>query len=249
MFELEDHPMLKGQIGIIGIENLSLANMFAKLFTCNWDKIDRALMATGNYRQEEKNGWRYQCASKSKQFAWDELFHRSANYCGFDNTKKILIKLLQGNATFTNEILDGIADGFIASCTSNSTYPWRYYYVKYDAFRPGSYGKLRNSEASKKPYLFSVMQTKTQWSQNTYMPYLKIVDDYHLSHYDMGQKLLYDDRYIVCENASYKVKRIEDNSIIDTVEISQDKNGIDKEDRVQKLKNYLSSKTIPKTIP
>lgn len=245
MFELEDHPMLKGQIGIIGIENLSLANMFAKLFTCNWDKIDRALMATGNYRQEEKNGWRYQCASKSKQFAWDELFHRSANYCGFDNTKKILIKLLQGNATFTNEILDGIADGFIASCTSNSTYPWRYYYVKYDAFRPGSYGKLRNSEASKKPYLFSVMQTKTQWSQNTYMPYLKIVDDYHLSHYDMGQKLLYDDRYIVCENASYKVKRIEDNSIIDTVEISQDKNGIDKEDRVQKLKNYLSSKTIP----
>lgn len=112
-----------------------------------------------------------------------------------------------------------------------------------------SYGKLRNSEASKKPYLFSVMQTKTQWSQNTYMPYLKIVDDYHLSHYDMGQKLLYDDRYIVCENASYKVKRIEDNSIIDTVEISQDKNGIDKEDRVQKLKNYLSSKTIPKTIP
>lgn len=48
---------------------------------------------------------------------------------------------------------------------------------------------------------------------------------------------------------TYKVKRIEDNSIIDTVEISQDKNGIDKEDRVQKLKNYLSSKTIPKTIP
>lgn len=41
---------------------------------------------------------------------------------------------------------------------------------------------------------------------------------------------------------SYKVKRIEDNSIIDTVEISQDKNGIDKEDRVQKLKNYLSPK-------
>ena len=249
MFELEDHPMLKGQIGIIGIENLSLANMFAELFTCNWDKIDRALMATGNYRQEEKNGWRYQCASKSKQFAWDELFHRSANYCGFDNTKKILIKLLQGNATFTNEILDGIADGFIARCTSNSTYPWRYYYVKYDAFRPGSYGKLRNREASEKPYLFSVMQTKTQWSQNTYMPYLKIVDNYRLSHYDMGQKLLYDDRYIVCENASYKVKRIEDNSIIDTIEISQDENGIDKEDRVQKLNNYSSSKTIPKTIP
>lgn len=45
-----------------------------------------------------------------------------------------------------------------------------------------------------------------------------------------------------------KVKRIEDNSIIDTVEISQDKNGIDKEDRVQKLKNYLSSKVLLKAM-
>lgn len=251
MFKLEDHPMLKGQISIIGIDNLSLADKFAELFTCNWDKIDRALMATGNYMQTERNGWRYQCASKSKQFAWDELFHRSASYYGFDDTKNILVKLLQGNTTFTNNILDSIADGFIADCTSNSTYPWRYYYVKYDAFRPGSFGKLSNREASKKPYLFSVMQTRSLLSENTYMPYLKIVDDSHLSHYDMGQKLLYEDvdRYIVCENDSYKVKSTVDNSIIDTIAISQDANGIDKEDRVQKLKNYLSSKTMPKTIP
>lgn len=81
------------------------------------------------------------------------------------------------------------------------------------------------------------------------MPYLKIFDNYRLSHYDIGQKLLYDDRYIVCENASYKVKSTVDNSVIDTIAISQDANGIDKEDRVQKLKNYLSSKTMPKTIP
>lgn len=249
LFKLEDHPMLKGQIGIIGKENLDLADRFDKLFTCNWDKIDRALMATDNYMQTERNGWRYQCGSKSKQFAWDELFHRSANYDGFDNTKKILIKLLQGNATFTNEILDDIANDFIASCTSTSTYPWRYYYVKYDAFRPGSYGKLRNREASNKPYLFLVMQTRSLLSENTYMPYLKIFDNYRLSHYDIGQKLLYDDRYIVCENASYKVKSTVDDSVIDTIAISQDANGIDKEDRVQKLKNYLSSKTMPKTIP
>lgn len=56
MFKLENHPMLKGQIGIIGIENLSLADKFAELFTCNWDKIDRTLMATGNYGQRERNG-------------------------------------------------------------------------------------------------------------------------------------------------------------------------------------------------
>ena len=230
---------------IVGIDNLSLADKFAELFTCNWDKIDCALMATGNYGQKERNGWRYQYASKSTQIAWDELFHKSANYDGFDNTKNILIELLQGNATFTNDILDDIADGFIADCTSNSTYPWRYYYVKYDAFRPGSYGKLSNSAVSEKPYLFSIMQTKSQWSQNTYMPYLKIADNEHLSRDDMGQKLMYDDRYIVCENASYIVKSIVDDSIIATIAIFQDEKGIDKEDRVQKLKNYLGSKTIP----
>lgn len=54
MFKLEDHPMLKGQIGIIGKENLDLADRFAELFTCNWDKIDHALMATDNYMQTEK---------------------------------------------------------------------------------------------------------------------------------------------------------------------------------------------------
>ena len=73
----------------------------------------------------------------------------------------------------------------------------------------------------------------------------RIVDNEHLSREDMGQKLLYDDRYIVCENASYMVKNIVDDSIIATVAISQDENGIDKEDCVQKLKNYLDPKTIP----
>ena len=174
------------------------------------------------------------------QIAWDELFHKSANY-GFDNTKKILVELLQGNATFTNDILDNIAEAFLSDCTLNSTYPWRYYYVKYSAFRPGSFGKLSNSAVSEKPYLFSVMQTKSQWSQNTYMPYLKIADNEHLSRDDMGQKLLYADKYVVCENASYLVKNVADDSIITTIVVSQNEKGIDTEDRVQTLKTQLAS--------
>ena len=140
-----------------------------------------------------------------------------------------------------NDVLDNIAETFISDCTSNSTYPWRYYYVKYDAFRPGSFGKLSNSAVSEKPYLFSVMQTKSQWSQNTYMPYLKIADNEHLSRDDMGQRLSYADKYIVCENASYVVKNNADDSALETIAISQDENGIDTEDRIQKLKEYLNS--------
>lgn len=202
VFELEDHNMLKGQIGIIGLDNLSLGSRFSSLFTCSWDKIDCALMALGNYGQQERNKWRYQFASKSLQYAWDELFHKSAN-AGFENTHTILVELLKSKESFDDGILDRIISAFLAQCEKDNLYPWNYYYVKYPVFRPGSYGKMSNDDVVNKPYMFSVMQTKTQWSQNTYMPYLKEADDDHLSRDEMGQYLVYDDVYIVCENNSY----------------------------------------------
>ena len=113
--------------------------------------------------------------------------------------------------------------------------------TKYPVFRPGSYGKMSNDDVVNKPYMFSVMQTKTQWSQNTYMPYLKEADDDHLSRDEMGQYLVYDDVYIVCENNSYGVYRNDDDSLTDTVTISQNEAGIDTEDRIIKLKKYIAN--------
>ena len=100
LFSLEDHPMLYGQISILGIENLNLSQRFVSLFNCKWDKIDRALMSTGNYGQKERNGWRYQYGSKSMYAAWNKLFDKSANR-GFDNTKSILVTLLSENEAKT----------------------------------------------------------------------------------------------------------------------------------------------------
>ncbi|MGI6497599.1 MAG: DUF262 domain-containing protein [Oscillospiraceae bacterium] len=238
VFELEDNEMLYGQIGIIGLENLSYGSRFTSLFTCSWDKIDCALMATGNYGQQERNKWRYQYASKSLQLAWNELFHRSAN-SGFDNTKAILISLLETNETFNDDVLDNISSAFITKCENDGIYPWNYYYVKYSVFRPGSFGKLSNTEAATEPYLFSVMQTKSAWSQNTYMPYLKEADDAHLSRDDMGQYLIYAHTYISCENDSYVIYNNDDDSVVETLAISQNPDGIDTEDRIVKLKNYI----------
>ena len=239
LFALEDHEMLKGQVSVVGLENLSLGDQFASLFTCSWDKIDCALMTIGNYGQQERNKWRYQYASKGMQLAWDELFHRSAN-AGFDNTKAILVQLLTTSAAFSDSILDGMISAYIAQCEAAGEYPWNYYYVKYPVFRPGSYGKLSNTEAETKPYLFSVMQTKSQWSQNTYMPYLKEADDAHLSRDSLGQRLVYADTYIVCENAAYVVYKDEDDSVVDTLDIAQNSAGVDIEDRIIKLKSYVA---------
>lgn len=153
----------------------------------------------------------------------------------------ILVELLKSKESFDDGILDGIISAFLAQCEKDNLYPWNYYYVKYPVFRPGSYGKMSNDDVVNKPYMFSVMQTKTQWSQNTYMPYLKEADDDHLSRDEMGQYLVYDDVYIVCENNSYGVYRNDDDSLTDTVTISQNEAGIDTEDRIIKLKKYIAN--------
>lgn len=70
--------------------------------------------------------------------------------------------------------------------------------------------------------------------------YLKEDDD-HLSRDEMGQYLVYDDVYIVCENNSYGVYRNDDDSLTDTVTISQNEAGIDTEDRIIKLKKYIAN--------
>ena len=236
---LEDHPHLKGQISIVGLENLDYAERFISLFSCNWDRIDCALMAVGDYGQQERNKWRWQYASKGMQLAWDELFHRSAN-SGFENTKRILVDLLAKSASFSDDYLKQIADEYIESCETNSTYPWRYYYIKYDSFRPGSYGKYANGQCEESPYLFFVMQTKSSASSSTYIPYLKEADDAHLDRDSLGKRLLYTDRHIICENAAYLLRDNGTEEVIDTIPITQNSDGIDTEDRIILLKDYIA---------
>ena len=238
MNRLEDHPNLYGQISIIGVDHLDYTDRFYSLMNCNLDKIDCALMTIGNYGQQGRMKWRYQFASSRMKEAWDGLFHKSANY-GFEDTSKILIELLSRKEGFTNDILQEMCARFITECEEADRYPWRYYYVKYPVFRPGSYGKLSNTDAAANPYLFSVMQTRTQWSSNTYMPYLKEADPMHLSREDNGQRLVYGDVHIVCTNSSYLVRSNENEEVLDPVQILQDDTGIDMENRIIRLKQYI----------
>ena len=238
VFELEDHYLLHGQISIIGLENLAYMKRFQSLFKCDLDKVDCAMMATGDYGQVERNKWRYQYGS-TYQVAWDGLFHKSAN-SGFDNTKDILIQLLSANTSFSNDILKKIADDYLQDCEKKNLYPFSYYYIKYKEYRPGAFGKMHNNAAAENPYMFLVMQTRTQLSQNSYYPYLKIASESHLSKDDMGQRLIFGDEYIVCTNNSYLRKK-NDDTIVDTISIAQNEDGIDIVDRVIVLKNYIKA--------
>lgn len=238
LYALEDHPYLKGQISIIGLDHLDYADRFGSLFSCNLDLIDCAMMTIGNYSQREQNRWRYQFASHGMQIAWYELFHKSGNI-GFENTSAILVELLSKADTFTNELLSQMIDEFITSCEEANLYPWRYYYVKYNSFRPGRYGKFSNRDVQKEPYLFSVMQTKSQLSSSTYMPYFKEADETHLSRDYMGQRLVYDKHYIICHNSEYLLIDSENDKAIKTFKIQQNIDGIDIEDRILLLKRII----------
>lgn len=238
LFKLEDHNLLNGQIGIVGLENLNYTDRFYSLFNCNQDKINCALMAIGDYGQIEKNNWRYQYGSTTKD-SWTSLFHKSANSY-FEKTKEVLISLLATNENFSNEILKNIINDYLQECEDKKLYPFRYYYIKYSEYRPQSYGKMYNEDANRKPYMFLVMQTKSYLSRNSYYPYLKVADESHLSKDDMGQRLTFENKYITCENSSYLVKT-DDNILVDTITIAQNKDGIDTEDRIIRLKEYIKN--------
>lgn len=242
LFALEDHPNLKGQIGIVGLDHVDYEDRFASLFRCDRDRIDCALMATGDYGQQERNRWRWQYGSWWMQTAWDELFHRSANM-GFEKTKAVLAELLSKADAFSDDSLKQIADDFLADCEAGSTYPWRYYYVKYPSFRPGRYGKYSNGHFENQPYMFSVMWTRSQGSSNAYMPYLKEADEAHLDKDSMGRRLVYGDRHIVCENAAYLIRDNETGEVLERIEIKQNESGVDMEDRIVLLKKYLAGKS------
>lgn len=247
LFELEDHFLLKGQISIIGLDNLNMAYRFKSLFNCKFDRIDCALMALGDYGQLEDTKGRYQYGSSTMQSAWKNLFHQSANKeKEFENTNKILITLLSKNETFTDDILNQIANNYIKDCEDNNKYTFQYYYIKYKEYRPGKYGKLSNSNKTNNPYLFSVLATAVQLSENSYMPFLKAADNTHISREDYGQKLIYGDEYICCTNNSYVRKKKSDNSVVDEILINQNEKGIDTEDRIIKLKKYIEQ-NFPKT--
>ncbi len=170
--------------------------------------------------------------------AWDALFHKSGNR-GFERTRAILLELLSKSESFTDAFLLQIIGDFTSACERECLYPWRYYYVKYPSFRPGKYGKYSNSDVASQPYLFSVMQTKLYWSSNTYLPYLKEADDAHLSRESCGQRLVFQDRHIVCRNDAFDLRENKTEEVIKTIPIPQNADGIDTADRILLLKQFL----------
>lgn len=239
LFQLEDHDLLHGQISVVGLENPGLFPRFKSLFDCNWDLVDCALMSIGLYTQRE-TGKRHQLGSSARRHvtSWRNLFHKSkSNSSGaFNNTKKILCSLLEKSANFTNDYLHKIIQEYIVLCETQSTFTLQYYYLKYPHFRPGSYGKYYWEDCINKPYDALVLLTQSYPSENSYQPFLKTIDDARLSREHKGQRIVLGHVYVTCANDAYMVYRNDTGAKIESIVITQDEAGIDRENRIEKLK-------------
>lgn len=243
LYSLEDHDLLRGQISIIGLDHLDLSDRFVSLFTCNQDRVDCALMAIGDISQQERRTyWRYQFASYGIKDAWLNLFHKSGNSLGFENTHEVLVNLLSRSEFFDDVILSGIADEYISKCENEHIYPWRYYYIKYSEFRPGRYGKAFFDDKENKPYEMLILLTQFNSSESSYIPYLYIADHDHINRDQKGRQLLYPNCYVTMTNGSYEIFDKTSDELIETLVINQNEDGTDIEDRVMKLKVYLDSR-------
>ena len=72
----------------------------------------------------------------------------------------------------------------------------------------------------------------------------KAASDSHLSKEHYGDRLIFDDEYITCEKDSYLIRKNKDDSFVESIEIKQNADGIDIEDRIIVLKNYIEKKYI-----
>ncbi len=238
LFALEDHVILYGQIGIVGLDHPELFARFHSLFECDLDLIDCALMSIGNYAQKERTWRRFQLGSRYlNKTAWKNLFHRSAAD-NFETTKRILHTLLSEREDFTDEYLLQKKNAYLSECERVSLYDWRYYYIKYPEFRPGRYGKYLWWDFQNKPYEMSALWTPSKESANAYHPFLKALGTVDKN--DLGRRMLLREGYVRALNDCYVLYDMETGAEKDRLMIPQNDDGIDTVDRIEIASEWLA---------
>ena len=243
LYALEDHKILHGQISILGLEHIDLAERFFTLFNCNWDKVDCALLAINNYRQQNLNKWRYQMGSSENPLAWEALFHKSKSQ-GYDNTKNVLVTLLSKTDDINDDLLTSIAETYLKECEDKKIFEWRYYYIKYPEFRPGRYGKYYIKQYRDEPGIIKNYELVAMWSAEAisslaWSPFLKAIDTTTLSKDDCGMKLVSNEYYVVCLEAGYFVFKKGEEKPVEIFAPVQNEEGIDTENRIEKFREPL----------
>lgn len=236
LFALEDHNLIRGQIAIVGLEAPERFERFKALFDCDWDLVDCALLAIGNYSRRDNN-WRIQMGtSKSFDSAWRNVFDHNSTAKGFEKAKECLATILQ-NEFINKDYLKAIKDQYLSQCEEKSEFDWRYYYIKYPKMRLGRYGKYTQYED--RSYEMVAIYAAQYESSNSFQLFLNELGKVNSAW--NGRRLTVNDAgdYISCENSRYVLRDINDQQI-DEMLIPQTPDGIDTVNRIEFALTHLS---------
>jgi hypothetical protein len=144
--ELEDHPLLRGTLGVFDLEDpdrlAQRAGTFRELFVePRFLALTAALLACGDYAQWSPDRRFYYFGARRNAEPWRELFVR--NRPGTANTRTALMTLLDrvaAHAAPADDALADIARGWLATREAEGCYDWRTCLVKYPAMREGDSG-------------------------------------------------------------------------------------------------------------
>jgi hypothetical protein len=255
--KLEDHDLLQGCLRLFSLEdNLAeSANVFNSLFTpkCNYEDISRALFTFGDYTQDF--GRSYTQMGNSKNYTWRELFTPSNYKAGFDKTREILYKLLNHLIKKPQSNIQEIITEYLSSFDSELKKPkdWKYYFIKHIEFRKNEDG-FYYWDNDNNPYE-CIMMRRTKLNGKHWSPFLYTIkersnitlnlEEYgdplvltkgsisiKILNYNNGYKLYSSD-----EDGSKFLEKISETAKLNsdgTLEIKQNIEGIDLEDRIEK---------------
>jgi len=251
---LEDHPLLNGGIGVVGLEYIDCTDKFYSLFDCDHGLVNCAMLAIGDYSL--KVGWRYQIGSAKNDTTWKTLFHTNK-----ENVKRVhdvLIELLGKAAVFTDEILGNIISKYLNEAV---LFDWKYYLIKYKSMRPERYGMYYwydYQKNEKKSYKILMMMTEKSIGGRNFNIFLKSLYDKCMAEYPdkvirLGQYAYQEDgstldltfaaKIVYYDNNSFIIEDKENDKSKVVIPIEQ-KNGIDTVDRVELAWNQIAKLII-----
>jgi hypothetical protein len=241
MHKFEDHPLIYGHVSGLGYDHLDLVDTFYDLFSYDYKIIHRAMISIDDYRQEYRGHF---FMGNSNSSTWSSLLHPS-NRSGFQSTMNVLITLLQklkGGKT-----LQDIIDEFVQAQGSAKLYSWRYYFAKYKDMLEGADGELVFGNNNS-----IITLNKHQFNGKHWDSYLNVIFNIIKGKYskevvklgNYGENLSVLNPISSVASSSNGFIYYQSNSQIDWT-VSQNTEGIDTEDRIQKAVNELCKIIIP----
>jgi hypothetical protein len=247
--QLEDHFLLQGSVSIIGFEDPQLfktrATSFKILFVqgCDYIRISRAMLTIGDYSQLAT--WKF-LFGNSNNSTWRELFTISKQRKNYDQTRTVLLQLLDNLKSDDSNQLNNIIRSYLMK--KDTSKDWRFYFVKYPKMRSGWSGvywwKRDGDRIKDNQYEIIMMNTAFSTTGRHWDPFLYVLytDEslsglFYLEEYGHPLVHIKTNQRIRCANSCWEIYDVNDLPL-KSIDIPQ-QNGIDSEDRIDFFKQNI----------